>query len=123
MTRIGRRFGELRRGGTKAFVAFVTAGDPSLERTADVALSLAAAGVDVLELGVPFSDPLADGPVIQRASERALARGTSLAGVLGAVRGIRARSELPLLLFSYANPLLRYGLPRFAADADRKSVV
>lgn len=116
-TRIQRKLAELRGSGRKAFVAFLTAGDPSLERTVEIALSLAAAGVDVLELGVPFSDPLADGPVIQRASERALARGATLARVLDVVRRIREQSELPLLVFSYANPLLRYGLRRFAADA------
>ena len=122
MTRIGRRFEVLRQEGRKAFVAFVTAGDPSLPRTVEVALDLEQAGVDVLELGVPFSDPLADGPVIQRASERALANGTTLAAVLGVVREIRRRSELPLVLFSYVNPLLRYGLPRLAADAREAGV-
>ena len=122
MTRIGRRFATLAREGRKAFIAFVTAGDPSLERTIEVALGLEDAGVDVLELGVPFSDPLADGPVIQRASDRALKRGTRLASVLDAVRRIRARSELPLLLFSYVNPLLRYGLDRLAADAAAAGV-
>jgi len=122
MTRIGRRFRALRDEGRKAFVAFVTAGDPSLERTVAVALDLEEAGVDVLELGVPFSDPLADGPVIQRASERALRNGTTLAAVLGVVSEIRRRSEIPLLLFSYVNPLLRYGLPRLAADAREAGV-
>jgi tryptophan synthase alpha chain len=95
----------------------VTAGDPSLERTVEVALELERAGVDVLELGVPFSDPLADGPVIQRASERALRRGTTLARVLDAVRAIRRQSELPLLLFSYCNPVLRFGAERLADEA------
>ena len=117
MTRIGERFDALRAEGRKAFVGFVTAGDPSLDRTVEIAWAMERAGADVLELGVPFSDPLADGPVIQRASERALSRGTTLALVLEAVRRIRARSELPLLLFSYMNPLLRYGLERLAADA------
>ena len=117
MTRIGRRFAALRAEGRKAFVGFVTAGDPSLERTVEVAVELEQGGVDVLELGVPFSDPLADGPVIQRSSERALRGGTTLAGVLDAVRRIRRRSELPLVLFTYVNPLLRYGVGRLAADA------
>jgi len=117
VTRIGARFATLRREGKKAFVAFVSAGDPSLDRTVEVALELERGGVDVLELGVPFSDPLADGPVIQRASERALRRGTTLAGVLDVVRRIRRVSELPLLLFTYVNPLLRYGLARAAAEA------
>lgn len=122
MTRIGRRFATLAREGHKAFIAFVTAGDPSLERTIEVALGLEDAGVDILELGVPFSDPLADGPVIQRASDRALKQGTRLASVLDAVRRIRARSELPLLLFSYVNPLLRYGLDRLATEAAAAGV-
>jgi tryptophan synthase alpha chain len=117
MTRIGERFDRLRRVGGKAFVAFLTAGDPSLEATVEAALALEGEGVDVLELGVPFSDPLADGPVIQRASERALARGTTLPAVLEAVRGIRRRSEIPLLLFSYFNSLLRHGLARVVGEA------
>jgi tryptophan synthase alpha chain len=122
VTRIGNRFMSLAREGRKAFIAFVTAGDPSLERTIEVALGLEDAGVDILELGVPFSDPLADGPVIQRASDRALKRGTRLASVLDVVCRIRARSELPLLLFSYLNPLLRYGLDRLGADAAAAGV-
>jgi len=122
VTRIGRRFASLAREGGKAFIAFVTVGDPSLERTIEVALGLEGAGVDILELGVPFSDPLADGPVIQRASDRALKQGTRLASVRDAVRRIRARSELPLLLFSYLNPLLRYGLERLATEAAAAGV-
>lgn len=122
MTRIGRRFAVAAAEGRKPFIAFVTAGDPSLDRTVAIAAELEDAGVDILELGVPFSDPLADGPVIQRASERALAAGADLASVLGAVRRIRARSELPLLLFSYMNPLLRYGLDRLARDAAAAGV-
>ena len=117
MSRIGERFAALRARGEKALVAFVTAGDPSLDRTVEIACDIAGAGADVLELGVPFSDPLADGPVIQRASDRALKRGVRLAGVLEAAGAIRARSDVPLLLFSYANPLLRHGLERLAADA------
>ena len=117
MSRIGEAFARRGSEGRKAFVAFLTAGDPSLERTVEAAREMEAAGVDVLELGVPFSDPLADGPVIQRASERALRRGTTLARVLDAARAIRARSALPLLLFSYYNPLLRYGLTRLAREA------
>ncbi len=116
MTRISDRLAAVRRAGKKAFVAFVTAGDPSLDRTVEAALAFDDAGVDVLELGVPFSDPLADGPVIQRASDRALRGGTRLADVLDAVRRIRARCDLPLLLFTYFNPLLRYGLERIAND-------
>jgi tryptophan synthase alpha chain len=122
LTRIGRRFAALRAEGRKAFVAFLTAGDPSLERTLEAALALEAAGADVLELGVPFSDPLADGPVIQRASERALQRGTTLAAVLDLVRRLRQSSQLPIVLFSYANPLLRLGLERLARDAAAAGV-
>jgi tryptophan synthase alpha chain len=122
MTRIGERFARRKAEGRVAFVAFLTAGDPSIERTVECALALDAAGADVLELGVPFSDPLADGPVIQRASERALARGVALRHVLDAVREIRRSSELPLLLFSYFNPLLQHGLERLAADAKECGV-
>jgi tryptophan synthase alpha chain len=122
VTRIGERFLKLRAEGRKGFVAFLTAGDPSLDRTVELALELDAAGADVLELGVPFSDPLADGPVIQRASERALARGVTLERVLDAVRGIRRRSQLPLVLFSYFNPLFRYGLDRLTRTAREAGV-
>jgi len=120
--RIGARFGELQARGRKAFVAFITAGDPSLDRTLAIALDLERAGVDVLELGVPFSDPLADGPVIQRASDRALRAGTTLRGVLDVVRRIRERSGLPIVLFSYFNPLLRHGLDALARDARAAGV-
>ena len=117
MSAIGAAFERRRSGGGKAFVAFLTAGDPSLERTVEAAFEVEAAGVDVLELGVPFSDPVADGPVIQRAGERALRRGTTLGRVLHAARAIRAKSALPLLLFTYFNPLLRYGADRLAGEA------
>jgi tryptophan synthase alpha chain len=122
MSRIGPRFAKRRAEGRPAFVAFLTAGDPSLERTVDAARELDRAGVDVLELGVPFSDPLADGPVIQRASERALARGVTLPRVLETVARIRETSELPLLLFSYYNPLLQRGLERLACEAKEAGV-
>ena len=122
MTRIGVRFEALERAKQKAFVAFVTAGDPSAERTVEVALELEKGGADVLELGVPFSDPLADGPVIQRSSERALKAGVTLAGVLGIARKIRAKSELPLLLFTYLNPIHRYGAEALARDAKQAGI-
>jgi tryptophan synthase alpha chain len=122
MSRITEAFSRLRRDRGKAFVAFLTAGDPSLDRTVEAAVELEEAGVDVLELGVPFSDPLADGPVIQRASERALARGVTLARVLDVVRRIRRRSAIPLLLFSYFNPLLRRGLEHLAGEAKEAGV-
>jgi len=122
MSRIGERFARLRRDGARGFVAFITAGDPSLERTLSAARDLDRAGADVLELGVPFSDPVADGPVIQRSSERALRRGTTLADVLETVRSLRRESELPVLLFGYFNPFLRYGLDRLARDAKAAGV-
>jgi len=99
-------------------VVYLTAGDPSLEATREIAIAAIDAGADVIELGVPFSDPLADGPVIQRASERALERGTSLRNVLALAKEIRsARPVAGLVIFSYLNPILRYGLPAFADDA------
>ena len=122
MGRIGERFEKRRSEGRPAFVAFLTAGDPSLDRTISAALELDAAGADVLELGVPFSDPLADGPVIQRSSERALARGVTLKDVLDVVTRIREKSALPLLLFSYFNPLLQFGLDRLVREAKGRGV-
>lgn len=118
-TRISRRFDELRSRGELGLVAYVTAGDPSLAATERIVLALAAAGADVIELGVPFSDPLADGPVIQRASERALRGGTTLIGVLEVVSRLRQRTEVPLVFFSYFNPVLQMGLERFADAAAR----
>jgi tryptophan synthase alpha chain len=122
MSRIGESIARRRAEGRAAFIAFLTAGDPSLDRTVAAALALEAAGADVLELGVPFSDPLADGPVIQRSSERALARGVTLETVLDVVRRIREQSDLPLLLFSYFNPLLQRGLERLAGEAAQAGV-
>src|SRR6202142_3358954 len=116
-TRISKRFAQLRANGELGIVAFVTAGDPTLEATLEFVLALAEAGADVIELRVPFSDPLADGPTIQRASERALKSGTTLAAVLELVRRIRQSSQVPLVLFSYFNPILQMGLEKFAAAA------
>jgi tryptophan synthase alpha chain len=116
-TRISKRFAELRASGELGIVAYITAGDPSLDATLKFVLALAEAGADVIELGVPFSDPLADGPTIQRASERALKSGTTLAGVLDLVRRLRQSSQVPLVLFSYYNPILQMGLERFASAA------
>jgi len=115
--RISRRFEELAAQRASGFIAYVTAGDPSLEATLDIAHALESAGVDVLELGIPFSDPLADGPTIQAASNRALAAGMTVAGSLELVRRFRADSELPLVLFTYLNPIYAYGFERFLAHA------
>jgi tryptophan synthase alpha chain len=117
MTRIGRMFECLRREDRKGLIAYITAGDPAPERTPALVEALVRGGADLIELGVPFSDPIADGPVIQAAGERALRAGTTLASVLDIARQIRSRSEVPLLLFTYLNPVLRYGLDRLAADA------
>lgn len=116
-TRITRRFAELAGEGDLGLVAYITAGDPSLDATRQIVLAAAEAGADVIELGVPFSDPLADGPTIQRASERSLRAGTTLAGVLDLVAAIRRESQVPLMLFSYFNPVLQMGLEQFAARA------
>jgi tryptophan synthase alpha chain len=115
--RISKRFAALRESGELGIVAYITAGDPTLGATLKFVLSLADAGADVIELGIPFSDPLADGPTIQRASERALRSGTTLAQVIDLVRKIRKSSDVPLVLFSYYNPVLQMGLEKFAAAA------
>jgi len=117
-SRISRRFADLRASGEMGVVAYITAGDPDVAATLKFVLALAEAGADVIELGVPFSDPLADGPTIQRASERALESGTTLRGVLGLVREIRNSSQVPLVLFSYYNPILQMGLEEFATAAS-----
>ncbi|HYL61151.1 MAG TPA: tryptophan synthase subunit alpha [Candidatus Methylomirabilis sp.] len=117
-TRISRRFAALRESGELGLVAYITAGDPSLDATLKFVLALAEAGADVIELGVPFSDPLADGPTVQRASERALRSGTTLAKVINLVREIRKSSEVPLVLFSYYNPVLQMGLEKSASTAS-----
>jgi len=116
-TRISRRFAALRESGELGIVAYITAGDPSLGATREFVLALAAGGADVVELGIPFSDPLADGPTIQRASERALKSGTTLARVINLVGEIRKSSEVPIVLFSYYNPVLQMGLEKFASAA------
>jgi tryptophan synthase alpha chain len=121
-TRIGRKFEELHARGERALVAYLTAGDPAPERTVGLVLALERAGADIIELGVPFSDPIADGPVIQRAAERALKAGTTVAGILEMARRIRRHSQIPLLLFTYLNPVLRYGFERLAAEAKEAGI-
>ena len=116
-TRISDLFGRCKAESRKAFIAYLTGGDPSPEYTKSLVLALERGGADLIELGVPFSDPIADGPVIQRASHRALQAGTTLPKILELVREIRRESQVPLLLFSYLNPLLRYGFEKLAKDA------
>ncbi len=123
MSRIAATFAALQTAGRKALIPYICAGDPLPEATSDVMLALAAAGADIIELGVPFSDPMADGPVIQKASERALAQGVGMTQVLGYVRGFRQRNtHTPVVLMGYANPIERYGIPRFVADAKAAGV-
>ncbi len=122
MNRIEKKFQELGRHRQKAFVAFITAGDPDLRKTPQVVAALEASGVDILELGVPFSDPMADGPVIQKGSERALKSGTTLKGILSLVKKVRKKSQIPILLMGYFNPVFRYGVERFFRDADQAGV-
>lgn len=122
MTRIAALFERLKQEHRKALITYITAGDPTPEHTAGLVRALERGGADLIELGVPFSDPIADGPVIQRAGERALRAGTNLRRVLEIAREIRAGSEIPLLLFTYLNPVLRYGLERLATDAKSAGI-
>jgi tryptophan synthase alpha chain len=123
MSRIDATFAALRDQGRKALIPYVTTGDPHAEGTPAIMLAMAAAGADIIELGMPFSDPMADGPVIQRASERALARGVGISQVLAAVRSFRERdTTTPIVLMGYANPIERYGSERFANDAKAAGV-
>ncbi len=117
MSVIADVFSRIRREGGPGLVTYTTAGDPDLARSAQILRALDRAGADVLEVGVPFSDPLADGPVIQRATERALASGATLRSVLAMVKDVRRDLRAPVVLFSYANPLLRLGLDTFAKQA------
>lgn len=118
--RISQRFARLAEAGEMGLVAYITAGDPSLVASEAIVLAAAQAGADVIELGVPFSDPVADGPTIQRASERALRSGTTVVGVIELVRRLRLQTDVPLMLFSYFNPILQMGLEKFA-DAAAKA--
>ena len=117
MSRLDTTFTQLRADKRPGLVTYTTAGDPDLPRSADILMALDRAGADVLEVGVPFSDPLADGPVIQRATERALAAGGSLRASLAMIAKVRPRISAPIVIFSYANPLLRLGLDAFARQA------
>ena len=118
MSRIKATFDALQGRGRKALIPYVTTGDPFADATVDIMLAMAKAGADVIELGVPFSDPMADGPVIQKAAERALVKGIGMPQVLAMVRGFRAADRhTPVVLMGYANPIERYGVNRFVADA------
>jgi len=122
MSRLDETFKGLRAAQRTGLVAYITAGDPDLERSADVVRAVDRGGADVIELGVPFSDPLADGPVIQRATERALAKGATLAKVLDMAASLRADVAAPLVLFTYANPMVRMGVADFARRARESGI-
>jgi tryptophan synthase alpha chain len=122
MSRIDAAFRDLRKERRCGLVTYVTAGDPDLERSREILVRLAHAGADILEVGVPFSDPLADGPVIQRATERAIAAGSTLVKVLGMVSDVRSLVNAPIVLFTYANPILRMGLGEFVSRAKQAGV-
>jgi tryptophan synthase alpha chain len=121
-TRIAQLFARLKRENRKGFIAYITAGDPTPSRTPSLVEALERGGADLIELGVPFSDPIADGPVIQRAGYRALEAGTTVRKVLEIAAEIRTRSEIPLLLFTYLNPIMRYGIEQLAHDAKAAGV-
>lgn len=120
--RIELKFKELRRKGQKALITYITAGDPSLEVTYELVLKMERCGADIIELGIPFSDPLADGPIIQAASERALKSGTSLAKVLDLVKVLRQTTQVPLALLSYYNPIYKYEVAQFVKKASSVGV-
>jgi tryptophan synthase alpha chain len=122
MTRISDTFAELKRSGRGGFIPFITGGDPDLATTELLLIELAAAGADIIELGVPFSDPVADGEVIQRASERALRKGVTLSDVVGCVSRAKQHIDVPIVLFSYFNPLLQFGDARLAIDARQAGI-
>ncbi len=119
---IEKTFEALREKGRKALIAFVTAGDPDLGTTKRMVLELERAGADMIELGIPFSDPMADGPTIQASSERALSKGVTVRDVLGTVKELRKKTDIPVILFGYYNPIFAYGLKRFAGDAKKAGV-
>ena len=121
MSRIAETFAALRARGQVALVPYFTAGDPDLPTTRDLVRAAVAEGADVIELGVPFSDPMADGPVLQRSAARALAAGTTLPRILELVAKLRSESTQPIILFGYYNPFFRYGVERIAADAASRA--
>jgi tryptophan synthase alpha chain len=122
VSRIAETFARLRREGKRALIPFITAGDPDLKTTRDLLVELARVGASLIELGVPFTDPMADGPVIQRASMRALRNGIDIAKVLDVIREARHEIDVPIVLFSYFNPLLQFGAGRLSEEARRAGV-
>jgi tryptophan synthase alpha chain len=122
MSRIEKKFAELKDKGGKALIAYIMAGDPSLEDTERLIIELEKAGADLIELGIPFSDPLADGPTIQKAAARALEQGVSLRDVFDLVKRIRKVSQVPIIFMSYYNPVFKYGEKKFVTDAVKAGI-
>jgi len=122
MSRIAEIFADLKTREKKGFIPFISAGDPDLKTSLEIMLKLAHHGADIIELGVPFSDPMADGPTIQRSSQRALKNNVNLTNILDLVKSFRRASAIPVVLFSYLNPLYRYGLEKLAADAAEAGI-
>lgn len=122
MSRIGKKFAELKDTGGKALISYIMAGDPSLEDTERLIIELEKAGADLIELGIPFSDPLADGPTIQKAAARALEQGVSLRDVIDLVKRVRKVSQVPIIFMSYYNPVFKYGEEKFVTDAVKAGV-
>jgi len=122
MNRIDEKFAQLNKLSGKAFISYVTAGDPDLNRTRELVLALENGGADIIELGIPFSDPLADGKTNQEAAERALKNGVTLADVINLVADLRKETQIPIVFFTYLNPVYQYGYEKFAADAAKAGV-
>lgn len=122
MSRIAEKFEELKKNGKKALITFITAGDPDMQITGELIPEMEKGGADIIELGIPFSDPMADGPTIQKASERALASGTTLNSILAMVKSVRNRTQVPIILMGYFNPVYRYGTRKFVEDATAAGV-
>lgn len=122
MNRIDEKFAKLKKEGRKAFIPYICAGDPDLSMTKRLVLELETAGSDIVELGVPFSDPLADGPTIQRASERALKAGVTLNAILDMVKELRLKTDIPIVLMTYYNPVFNHGVRKFVKDAKSAGV-
>lgn len=122
MSRIQNKFKELKNNGEKGLIAYITAGDPNLQTTLNLVKSFEEVGVDLIELGIPFSDPLADGLVNQLAATRALESGTNIIKIFDLVKTVRKKSEIPLIIFSYLNPILQYGFEKFAKDAQKAGI-
>src|SRR3989338_2294206 len=116
MNRIDRKFKQLKRARQRAFIAYITAGDPNLDTTAKLAIALQRAGVDMIEFGIPFSDPLADGPTIQAAYQRALKNKVNLSKIFAMAGSLRRETDIPIIFMTYVNPILRYGAERFISD-------